>query len=1181
MSGIKRIDQCVISHPCSQKKLYVQTLGIEDTPQHQYAIIQGEQEVVTLSKLERLPEQQSAGMTIPQSDVYETDVPAPGDTSKHQLAIKIPTETVSPIYLPLLDEGEVQPTPYTKPLQHNVMALLLPMLYMDRQKQHIGPVRSGYIYIFKQGKLWREVLIDEKKDKAPEFKDVNVKEYRQKATGGQPADLRQATGISLKNLHVPFKLQNGVSLRTAGYAIAFSENQWSWPYIQWLEASASRVDKRCQSLKSLMDLLTGVSPVVSGSNARPIKELPECRSRSFAIELAVSEPWKVIHDVSGDYFNQLLQKARTERNAIDAESDEPYQALTKDSRLDFLHPDLRLNTLHEKWNHARTTPIKPELANWEMSLSASGDILKPYRDKQWFCLVLSDPLGIARHARKQLQDSIMLLQTLNEVIRYHPYAPCADIVYLNLLNQALQDGSPNPLYSGGWFDTALDLSDSGRLYRTIKEEERKMARENVAILQEELLALLEDQSNGNLTETLRDLFTLEGANYICGYIHAAGIVDSLYTNLMLVDSRVLAKDLPAVKWQKPAIVDQIVSGEHPLGKMMLPYSPSDTNDGSGQCRLADLKMLAEMQPGEIHDSHIIELEAYKSIQLYLKGQEEASGMTNARRLSNTLDPIISGITMVWLQYIQGQLKNTGLISTKHLFTPFEDFVKHVIPFVTEVKLRLKNNKNTYFVVVDILEEQSNYNLPRISNTHHQLEVIHENQLLAASDEARYAGSVKNPQRSSNNELLKLAHKNPKELTRLSNKQRMARISDYLLNDARALPSILVAFDFWNLSEELHKNYGDKVNRQELGKISAGLDLMVTSLALLTKLDNLKHSRYSYYANYQSKVIKGFRTRWFGPQAGGISNLSLFGWFAAQVTIATVIWDAVDSIKEGDYDSGYAQIGVASGLFIVSHPNVIARYIVVPAASKVLGISVVASTPLSVGIVVAGLGLAIVSQVIASQTEDDSLTKWLRNGPFGSERNLQDPVLFHEIKAYKSLLESVMPVKILLVKHFFETDVPADILNQIKKLTGKNSPNIILELTTPAFDMAVDKPQFSLDVSEVWTKSSIDYHSNPREVQRATAKPQYLGFAYSQQTLRCYVFYYSPRLGQNGTTKMQQPTISTTSITVEQLALVVHGGELKCNLQVYNRKLKKYEVHSVTLPFDNKQQIVLDYDREVF
>lgn len=114
-------------------------------------------------------------------------------------------------------------------------------------KKGLRPLRSGFLYIFSGGKLWREILVSEEGS----FTDINLEEARQEKDPEARNRRLPDKGLEKETsdlIWMPARLGGCAS---TGYSIAYSSVQWTWPYIGWLESDGERVQKRTQNLDDL------------------------------------------------------------------------------------------------------------------------------------------------------------------------------------------------------------------------------------------------------------------------------------------------------------------------------------------------------------------------------------------------------------------------------------------------------------------------------------------------------------------------------------------------------------------------------------------------------------------------------------------------------------------------------------------------------------------------------------------------------------------------------------------------------------------------------------------------------------------------------------------------------------------------------------------------------------------
>ncbi|MDF5812359.1 hypothetical protein P4118_15165 [Pseudomonas aeruginosa] len=99
--------------------------------------------------------------------------------------------------------------------------------------------RAGRIYLFQDGKLWRELECDGKGN----LFEVDLLQGR-----SQRADKRPAVGKTQALILVPVLVKGQFVIPR--YTMAYSETPWPWSYIDWLEEDPQRVNRRCQQMAS-------------------------------------------------------------------------------------------------------------------------------------------------------------------------------------------------------------------------------------------------------------------------------------------------------------------------------------------------------------------------------------------------------------------------------------------------------------------------------------------------------------------------------------------------------------------------------------------------------------------------------------------------------------------------------------------------------------------------------------------------------------------------------------------------------------------------------------------------------------------------------------------------------------------------------------------------------------------
>jgi len=289
--------------------------------------------------------------------------------------------------------------------------------------------RPGRIYVFQNGKLWRELACDGQGNLA----DVDVAHWREQAAQGQPADSREPVGKPLALTLVPMLLKG----RFVGdqYAMAYSEMAWTWEYIAWLEANSSRVRNRCQNVAPAWS-----AAVVGGEQWRPTQAMPiividkhveGLRPRDLHIECALHDP-------------ATFTPAMT---ALD-----PQELCVELHKLQ-----------QELAGHmgAAIPAALPELPPGQDVLAEKS--LRGYPKLVGF--MLADPLFELRHAVEQSRMATEALQTYNALVPFQPFGRYAEVLH----RWAMPSGAP-----------LADLRshiDTTALQTAMLHEERRAARE--------------------------------------------------------------------------------------------------------------------------------------------------------------------------------------------------------------------------------------------------------------------------------------------------------------------------------------------------------------------------------------------------------------------------------------------------------------------------------------------------------------------------------------------------------------------------------------------------------------------------------------------------------------------------------------------------------------------------------
>jgi hypothetical protein len=90
------------------------------------------------------------------------------------------------------------------------------------QNRHLAPLREGWIYLFLDGHLWREIQVRVIEGGRPVFADVNLTRY-------QGSEERPATVEADTRVLLPYRV--GDESKPNVLQICYAEQQWGWSYI--------------------------------------------------------------------------------------------------------------------------------------------------------------------------------------------------------------------------------------------------------------------------------------------------------------------------------------------------------------------------------------------------------------------------------------------------------------------------------------------------------------------------------------------------------------------------------------------------------------------------------------------------------------------------------------------------------------------------------------------------------------------------------------------------------------------------------------------------------------------------------------------------------------------------------------------------------------------------------------
>nr|WP_306821740.1 hypothetical protein [Marinobacter adhaerens] len=287
-------------------------------------------------------------------------------------------------------------------------------------------LRPGYLYVFRRGRLWRELEI------GPDSKvsDVDLTAARNEIDNPESKLRieRPAEGEWFDDVLVPVFLQGQAVMHD--FRMAYSEIQWDWSYIQKLEADDNARNARTTGIGHAWAVTAaeGIS-FKTGFPASRVEDLPELRERDLGIELMLENPRDFTPDFETPSDSELCVKLATRLREAQEEGEQPVEL------------DISCDSDKDRLAHLRG-------------------------QKGLACIALPDPLFKLRHSLAQLHLALHYLDAIDVSIKDRPLVHSA-----MLIRQALFD--PQAQASGDDIKTLRAAVDQEKLYKILEHSERR------------------------------------------------------------------------------------------------------------------------------------------------------------------------------------------------------------------------------------------------------------------------------------------------------------------------------------------------------------------------------------------------------------------------------------------------------------------------------------------------------------------------------------------------------------------------------------------------------------------------------------------------------------------------------------------------------------------------------------
>ena len=620
--------------PCTEPgKLYVEVAGTDIHPGYGLVLEKNGEAACTLSMTQRRWHQR-----------YECDYDVDdAERFDNTLTLTVEREQGGHLRLPLLDEP--RPTRLSPRTQPNLLLPIYPLARMPRMQGGSGHalLRAGYLYVFWKGILWRELHSDEN----GKLRDVDLAHWRQlaKDKGPSAVDEREPAGVVLDTLWVPARFQAvGKAEWTVGdVELAWSEQQWSWEYIESLESGQDiinlpssyreltgipaygkrdayaindRRQSRCENLKMLdgYEYRRRFGPEKDpGAGWLSLSQVSPCRRRDPNREKDAADPALVAQDLEGsglEHDNTVLHYIRQELERMDgfackaSETAEFASGLTRWVD-ELIGDDWRIQTGGPQkaqeagestdTSQAARKALLDEVRNRLKAAGEEEDRLADLRERHIPAVTLPDILFDLEWLTHQASLHLTHLSVVAEAAQEHPHFKSAMLVHSAIFD--------HKGYERGPFDDYRQAVDTNKLDAALRKEDREACRATCYELIQRRIELLDNRA----TPVFNDLFALNGLRYPIALQTLNPLLAHLETSVFHFDPLTdkVARDREADRDQAGAeYIKKLAKGQTGLSVFLATEAEPESertegpepNDGSGKPRPGLLQWLQAQRP---------------------------------------------------------------------------------------------------------------------------------------------------------------------------------------------------------------------------------------------------------------------------------------------------------------------------------------------------------------------------------------------------------------------------------------------------------------------------------------------------------------------------------------------------------------------------------------------------------
>lgn len=524
--------------------------------------------------------------------------------------LEVDTEDDTPIRLPFLrGAGAVPRQTDIQDHEYHVLMPVVPMTLLsgvtreDDNPAHPVLARPGYLYIFIQGVLWRELEIRQDDSGQTRYHDIRLLDHRDSDWYFADSQ-RPAVGSPLQEIWLPARVNN--TWQTL--EVAYSESQLPAARLNRLEEDDQTRQTRCTTVNMEWEKeprfgLT-YSEMPRTFNTFPVSAAGEHRPRRPGFEFQFDRPTAYLHDLDGNYPENALEEAEDIQQRHDDYKHNYY--VYEDERPEMDAWGIAL----QKRIEDDDAPSPLDEASWN-NAGSTEDALAEARERGIAALPMADPLYRLRHLQQRYSTGEQLMELALARAKNHDHHH-SGILVQSLIAPETMDGDDNPL--NGHYD---ELTPDGKAEaeKSTAYAERTLTRIYLNRVQQDLLAGFQ---SAQTEQAIADLFCYEGWDYAGAFQWFAQLThcilrspaehDPLYSGDSMTPALTQGRQWLYALGNgtlSRSILGDILLPRASAEELTGPYEPPEqpqTNDGTGAFRATALAALQQEHDADDHEA---------------------------------------------------------------------------------------------------------------------------------------------------------------------------------------------------------------------------------------------------------------------------------------------------------------------------------------------------------------------------------------------------------------------------------------------------------------------------------------------------------------------------------------------------------------------------------------------------